>query len=145
MIDDIDGKILTILQENARISNANIARELGVAPSGVFERIKKLEQRGIIKGYHAALDHEKLGQGVTAFLILGAGDRVGSIEGANRVAKIDEVVEVQNIAGEDGILVKLRCGSNEELGRILREKIGSIPSIRSSRTFVVMETIKEQG
>ncbi|UCG63209.1 MAG: Lrp/AsnC family transcriptional regulator [Candidatus Zixiibacteriota bacterium] len=145
MIDEIDHKILTILQQNARISNANIARELGVAPSGVFERIKKLEQRGIIKGYHAALDHEKLGQGVTAFVFLHAGDRVGSVEGAGRVAKIDEIVEVQHIAGEDGILVKLRCGSNEELGRILREKIGSIPSIRSSRTLVVMETIKEQG
>lgn len=143
MIDDIDKKILTILQQNARISNAHIARELGVAPSGVFERVKKLEQKGIIKGYHTRVDHKKLGQGVTAFVFLHSGDRVGSIEGAIRVAKIPEVEEVYHIAGEDGFLVKLRCAGNEELGRILREKIGAIPSIKSSRTCVVMEAVKD--
>ena len=143
MIDDVDKKILTILQQNARISNANIARELGVAPSGVFERIKKLEQRGIIQGYHARVDYGKLGLGVTAFVIIHSSDRVGSVEGANRIAKIEEVEEVHHIAGVDGFLVKLRCGSNEELGRILREKVGAIPSLKSSRTCVVMEAIKE--
>lgn len=143
MIDEIDKKILTILQKNARTPNAHIARELGLAPSGIFERVKKLEQRGIIKGYQASLDHKKLGRGVTAFLVLHSGDRVGSIEGANRAAKISEVEEVYHIAGEDGFLVKIRCADNEELGRILREKIGAIPSIKSSRTCVVMETVKD--
>lgn len=143
MIDDIDNKILTILRQNARIPNAHIARELGLAPSGVFERIKKLEQKGFIKGYHASVDHKQLGKSVVAFLFLHAGDRVGSIDGANRVAKLAEVEEVYHVAGEDGFLVKLRCTDNEELGRILREQIGAIPSIKSSRTCVVMETIKE--
>jgi Lrp/AsnC family leucine-responsive transcriptional regulator len=143
MKDDIDRKILEKLQKNARISNAQIARELRLAPSGIHERIKKLERRGIIKGYHTSLDADKLGYGVTAFLMIRTDDRVGSLTSAERLAKIDEVQEVHHIAGEDCYLVKLRCAGNEDLGRLLREKIGTILSVRSSRTSVVMETVKE--
>jgi len=70
-------------------------------------------------------------------------DRVGSLSAAERLAKIEEVQEVHHIAGEDGYLVKLRCTGNKDLGRLLREKIGNIISVRSSRTSVVMETVKE--
>ncbi|MEE8575666.1 MAG: winged helix-turn-helix transcriptional regulator, partial [candidate division Zixibacteria bacterium] len=61
MIDNVDRKILSLLQENARISNAQIAREVSLAPSGILERIRKLEAKGIIKGYHASFDKAKLG------------------------------------------------------------------------------------
>ncbi len=80
MIDEIDRKIMKILQNNARTANAQLARELHLAPSGIHQRIKKLEQRGIIKGYHANLDVEKLGCRVTAFLMIKTEDRVGSIK-----------------------------------------------------------------
>ena len=145
MIDDIDRKILSMLQENARITNAQIGRELKLAPSGIHERIKKLEQRGIITGYHVDLDAPKLGYCVTAFISVRTDDRVGSLSSANQLAKIAEVEEVHHIAGDDCYLVKLRCAGNEDLGRILREKVGAIPSIRSSRTSIVMETVKEGG
>ncbi|UCD64000.1 MAG: Lrp/AsnC family transcriptional regulator [Candidatus Zixiibacteriota bacterium] len=143
MIDDVDRKILSILQKNARDSNANIARELGLAPSAIHERVKKLEQKGIIKGYHARLDAPKLGFCVTAFVFVRSDDRVGSVASAKRLGEIDEVEEVHHIAGEDCYLVKLRVGGNEELGRLLREKIGAIHSIKSTRTSVVLETLKE--
>ena len=143
MIDDIDGQILEKLQDNARISTAQIARELDLAPSGIHERIRKLEQRGVIKGYHASLDAEKLDYCVTAFLMIRTEDRVGSLASAQQLAAIEEVQEVHHIAGEDCYLVKLRCACNEQLGRILREKIGKIKAVRSSRTSVVMDTIKE--
>jgi Lrp/AsnC family leucine-responsive transcriptional regulator len=143
MIDETDRNILRMLQENARIPNAEIARRLKVAPSGIHERIKKLESRGIIKGYHARLDAEKLGHCVTAFLMIRTEDRVGSLASAHQLAGIAEVQEVHHIAGEDCYLVKLRCSGNEDLGRILREKVGVIESVRSSRTSVVMETVKE--
>jgi Lrp/AsnC family leucine-responsive transcriptional regulator len=143
MIDDVDRKILKKLQENARITNAQIARELNLAPSGIHERIKKLERQGFIRGYHAELNSEKLDYCVTAFLMIRTDDRVGSLASANKLAEIEEIQEVHHIAGEDCYLVKLRCSGNEDLGRLLREKIGTIKSVRSSRTSVVMETIKE--
>lgn len=143
MIDDIDRKILSILQENARISNAQIARELDLAPSGIHERIKKLENRGIITGYHASVDPRKLGYSVTAFLFVRTDDRVGSLASAERLAEISEAQEVHHIAGEDCYLVKLRCLDNQDLGRLLRENIGAIEAVRSSRTSVVLDTVKE--
>jgi len=145
MIDEIDRKVLSMLQKNARITNAQIGRELKLAPSGIHERIKKLEQRGIITGYHACVDAKKLGYCVTAFIFVRTDDRVGSLSSANQLAKIPEAEEVHHIAGEDCYLVKLRCAGNEELGRLLREKMGAISSIRSSRTSIVMETVKEGG
>ena len=145
MIDSIDRKIVMMLQKNARISNAQIGRELGLAPSGIHERIKKLEQRGVITGYHVCLDRQKLGLGVAAYLFVQTDDRVGSQASAHRLANIAEVQEVHQIAGEDCYLVKLSCKDNQDLGRLLREKIGAIPSIRQSRTSIVMETLKEDG
>ncbi len=145
MLDNVDRKILSILQKNARISNAQIAREIGLAPSGIHERIKKLEQKGIITGYRACIDQEKLGYGVTAFLFVRTEDRVGSLTSAKQLAKIAEVQEVYHIAGDDCYLVKLRCADNQDLGRLLREKIGAITSVKSSRTSIVMEIVKEEG
>lgn len=143
MLDRIDREILEKLQTNARLPNAQIARELKLAPSGIHERIKKLERRGLIRGYHATLDAEKLGYCVTAFLMIRTDDRVGSLATAQKLAKIDEVQEVHHIAGEDCYLVKLRCAGNEHLAELLRTKIGAIRSVQSSRTSIVMETLKE--
>jgi Lrp/AsnC family leucine-responsive transcriptional regulator len=145
MIDKKDKEILKMLQKEARTSNAQIARNLGLAPSGIHERIKKLEQCGILEGYHAQLNHRKLGFGVTAFLFIRTDDRVSDLSTANRLAEIPEVEEVHHIAGEDCYLIKLRCADNQDLGRLLREKIGTIESVQTSRTSVVMETIKENG
>ena len=145
MIDEVDRKILTILQKNARESNAQIARELGLAPSGIHERIRKLEKRGVITGYSVNLDSAKLGYGVTAFLFVKSNDRPGDNVTARLLAKVPEVEEVHHIAGDDCFLVKLRCTSNEDLGRLLREKIGSIEAVLSTRTSVVLNTTKETG
>jgi len=145
MIDNIDGKILTFLQNNARISNAEIARKLDLAPSCIHERIRKLEQRGVVTGYRVCVDPRKLGYGVTAFLFVRTDDRVGSLATADLLAEIPEVLEVHHIAGEDCYLVKLRCADNEDLGRLIRERIGVIEAVNSTRTSVVLESIKEDG
>lgn len=142
-IDDTDRKILSILQENCRTTNAEIARQLELAPSGILERIRKLEKRKVIQGYHAHLDGRQVGYRVTAFIFIRTDERPGEICAAECLTKIPEVLEVHHIAGEDCYLVKLRCDSNEELGRILRDKIGTIGAVRSSRTSVVLETVKE--
>jgi Lrp/AsnC family leucine-responsive transcriptional regulator len=145
MIDVIDTKILSILQSDARLSNAQIARNIGLAPSGVLERIRKLEKRGIVTGYHTSLDAAKVGFGMTAFLLIQTDDRPGDTKTAYRLAEIPEVEEVHYIAGDDSFLLKLRYGGHEDLSRLLREKIGAVMAVKSVRTSIVLETIKENG
>lgn len=145
MIDDIDRQLLNYLQTEARITNAELARRVGMVPSGVLERVKKLEERGLLRGYEARVDARKLGYGLVAFTFVKSDDPVGGVESAQVLAAIPEVQEVHHIAGEDCYLIKIRTSDVEALGKLLREKIGVIPSIRSTRTTIVMETLKETG
>lgn len=145
MIDDVDRQLLNHLQTDARVSNAELARRVGMAPSGVLERVKKLEERGYIRGYEARLDAKRLGWGLVAFTYVLSNDPVGGVDTAETLAAIPEVQEVHHIAGEDCYLIKIRVADVEALGRLLREKIGTIPAIRSTRSTIVMETLKESA
>ena len=145
MIDDVDRRILNILQSDARISNAELARRVGMAPSGVLERVKKLEERGFIRGDEARLDARRLGWGLVAYTYVKSNGPVGGVDTAETLAAIPEVQEVHHIAGEDCYLIKIRVADVEALGRLLREKIGVIPAIRSARSTIVMETLKERA
>jgi Lrp/AsnC family leucine-responsive transcriptional regulator len=143
MINDLDAQILTILQRNARVSNAEIARQVGLAPSAVFERIRKLEERGVIRGYSAQIDPRAVGLGLVAYTFVRSNDRPGGIQTAARLAEIPEVLEVHHVAGEDCFLVKVRAADTEALGRLLRERLGKISTISSTRTTIVLESVKE--
>jgi Lrp/AsnC family transcriptional regulator, leucine-responsive regulatory protein len=145
MIDYMDAKILTILQENARTPNAEIARQVGLAPSAVFERIRKLEERGTIEGYTIRTNARNLGLGLLCFMFVRSDERGGGVETAERLAAIPEVLEVHHVAGEDCFLVKVRTEDTDALGRLLREKLGRIKSITSTRTTIVLDTVKETG
>ena len=142
-MDTIDTTILTILQDNARTSNAEIARQIGMAPSGVLERIRKLEAKGLIRSYQAQLDPHPLGLGLLAFVSVRSDERVGEQQTGEQLAAMPEVQEVHHIAGEDCFLVKVRAPDTEALGRIMRERFGAIPSVRSTRTTIVLSTLKE--
>ena len=143
MINDLDAHILTILQRNARVSNAEIARQVGLAPSAVFERIRKLEERGVIRGYSAQIDPHAVGLGLVAYTFVRSNDRPGGIRTAELLAEIPEVLEVHHVAGEDCFLVKVRAADTEALGRLLRERLGKISTISSTRTTIVLESVKE--
>ena len=145
MIDGTDTEILKILQSNARTSNAEIARQVGLAPSAVFERIRKLEERGVIEGYEVRINPKEMGLPLLAFVFVRADDKPGADETAARVAAIPEVLEVHDVAGEDCLLVKVRAADTEALGRVLRERFGRIESITSTRTTIVLETVKESS
>lgn len=142
MIDDIDFKILEILQEKARIPNAEVARQVGMAPSAVLERIRKLESQGIIQGYEVRLNPYHFGQSLTAFVMVLA-NRAGNGRLAGELAELTGVQEVHQIAGEDGYLVKLRVADTAELGRILRDEFAAVEGVRETRTSVVLDTVKE--
>jgi Lrp/AsnC family transcriptional regulator, leucine-responsive regulatory protein len=143
MIDETDRQILDILQKDARTSNAEVARRVGMAPSAVFERIRKLEERGVITGYTARLDPHALGLGLLAFVFVRSDEKLGAPETEARLAEIPEAQEVHHIAGEDCFLVKVRASDTESLGRLLRERFGAIPTLRSTKTTIVLQTIKE--
>ena len=142
-INDTDLRILGMLQANARVSNAEIARQVNLAPSATLERLRKLEARGLVQGYTAKIAPRPLGYGLLAFVFVRSDERIGEPETARRLAEIPQVQEVHHIAGEDCYLVKVRAADPEQLGRLLRERFGAIPSVRSTRTTIVLETVKE--
>jgi Lrp/AsnC family leucine-responsive transcriptional regulator len=143
MINDTDATILDLLQENARISQAEIARAVGLAPSAVLERIRKLESRGVIKGYTALLDPHALEQSMLAFVAVRSEQAPGDDSVAKALAQCPEVLELHHVAGDDCYLVKVRARDAEHLGRLLRHRFGRIPGVRSTRTTIVLETVKE--
>lgn len=143
MIDDIDRKILDILQENARTSNAEIARQVGLVPSAILERIRKLEERGVIEGYGVRVSPDAYGLALTAYVFVQADERGGAITTAERLLEIPGVQEIHHVAGEDCFLVKVRAAGTRALGGLLRDRFGAIDSIRSTRTTIVLETIKD--
>lgn len=142
-LDAIDLRILDILQTNARETQAEIARAVGLAPSAVLERIRKLESRGVLRGYVADVDPRALGLGLLAFVAVRS-DEVGHEDRVARtLAESAEVLEVHHIAGDDCYLIKVRARDAEHLGQLLRTKFGRIPGVRSTRTTIVLETVKQ--
>lgn len=138
MFDEIDIHILEILQEKARIPNAEVARQVGMAPSAVLERIRKLEERGIIEGYEVRLNPACFHQGLSAFVQV---ESDGAAT-AQALAEIASVQEVHQVVGPDGFLVKVRTADHTTLARTLGE-IRTLEGVKSIRTQVVLETVKE--
>jgi Lrp/AsnC family leucine-responsive transcriptional regulator len=134
---------MNIIQNNSRIQNADIARKLRMAPSGVWERIRKLERRGIIQRYEVKLDSASVGAGLVAFVFVNTDAPPGDLEIAKKIAEFPEVQEVHSIAGEDCYLVKLRAAGTQELAELMRKRFRNLKGIRSTRTTIVLETVKE--
>jgi len=142
-LDLVDRTILARLQRNARVTNVEIARELGMAPSAILERIRKLEHRGVIQGYTARLNPQAVGLGLTAFVLVRSSEPVGSGSVGTSLAKVPEVQEVHHVAGEDCYLLKVRVADPEDLSRVLRERFGRLKGVRSTRSTIVLTTVKE--
>jgi Lrp/AsnC family leucine-responsive transcriptional regulator len=143
VLDPIDIQILEQLQVNARTPQAESARAVGLAPSAVLERIRKLELRGIIRGYGAHLNPKAIGLGLLAFVAVRSDESAADQAIARALADCAEVLEVHHVAGDDCYLVKVRTRDAEHLGQLLRTRFGGIAGVRSTRTTVVLDTIKE--
>ena len=143
MIDEISLRILKILQRKARIPNVEVARQVGMAPSAVLERIRKLEKQGYIDGYEVRLNPKRFRRGMVGFVHLltdtGADESIVTA----RLSAIEEIQEIHFIAGEDGYLIKVRVAGTEELNKLVRERIRSIAGVSATRTSVALSTIKE--
>lgn len=145
MIDEIDEKILELMQASGRINNAEIARQIGMAPSAILERIRKLEKRGVILGYEARLNPRELDLCLLAYVFVKTDESLHEGPTGDALAKVPEVQEVHHVAGEDCYLIKVRTSGTESLGRLLRHTLGAIPSVVSTRSTIVLETLKEVG
>jgi Lrp/AsnC family leucine-responsive transcriptional regulator len=143
MLDDISLQIIKILQEKARVPNSEVARQVGMVPSGVLERVRKLEKQGIIDGYEVRLNPERFGRSLVGFVFVTTAPGADEAAVGKALAKIPDVQEVHYVAGEDGFMVKLRASDTAMLDRIRREKIASLPQVRSTRTLIALATFKE--
>jgi Lrp/AsnC family leucine-responsive transcriptional regulator len=144
-LDNIDIQILGLMQNNARISNADIARELNMAPSAVLERVKKLEQKKVIIGYFTKINPAALGKKLLAFIFIKSSEGFTcNSKTTQALAKIPEVQEVHHIAGEDCFLIKVRTEDSASLMNFMRTSLQKIPNIASTKTTIVLETVKEQ-
>lgn len=144
-LDQIDFRILDLMQANARITNTELARDLEMAPSAILERVKKLEQRKIILGYTTKLNPAAVQQKLLAFIFIRTKDGFGETgKTTQALSKIPQVQEVHHIAGEDCFLVKVRTEDASTLMDLMRNSFKKIPNISSTRTTIVLETVKEE-
>lgn len=143
MLDKVDKKIIEALQVDGRMANKEIAARVGMVPSAISERLKKLKDKGIIKSFETRLDPVKVNRTLLAFVFVKTNETADGWDTGNTLAKLDEIQEVYNIAGEDCYLIKVRVQDTEALSQLLREKIGSISTVTSTRTTIVMESYKE--
>lgn len=144
-LDEIDLKILRMMQENARINNAELARELGMAPSAVLERVKKLEQKEVLLAYYAKINPIALNQKMLSFIFIKVDEIIGDERTGRLLAEIPEVLEVHDIAGDDGYLIKVRTQDSLALVHLMRNSLSKIDGVISTRTIIVLQTVKEDN
>jgi len=145
MIDAVDLNILKILQKKARIPNVEVARQVDMAPSAVLERIRKLEKQGYIDGYEVRLNPERFRRNLVAFVMVTTRNLKDHKKVAGQLAAIPEIQEVHEIAGEDGLMVKIRISDTAELGRFIQNRIATIDQVNSTRTMIALSTLKESA
>ena len=144
-LDPTDRKILEILQTNSNITNAQLALEIGLSPAPTLERVKKLENAGIIKSYHAVVDLASVGLGVSTFVM-------ASLKGHNKeniarfmtaIQQIDEVVECHHVTGQADFILKIVAPDIPAYQNLMLEKVTNIEVVDNLQTTVILSTFKD--
>jgi Lrp/AsnC family leucine-responsive transcriptional regulator len=144
MIDVTDKKILTLLQENGRITNARLAQEVGLSPPAVLERVRRLESSGIIEKYVAILDREQAGFGLqTIVMVCLSHHQISSLQNVKeRLTQMDEVLECHQLTGEVDFLLKVAVKDMNSYTDFVNNKLSGIPGIQNVKTSFILETLK---
>ena len=144
-LDRTDILILKVLQENARITNKELALKVHLSPSPVFERLRRLETGGYIRKYYAILDADKLGQGFVVFcsVKLRQMNTVIANDFVEKIQEIPEVTECYNISGEFDYLLKIHAPDMKYYNHFLINVLGQIESLGSIQSSFVMNEIKQ--
>lgn len=138
-LDAIDLKILDTLQRDCKIPLARIGEQVGLSAPSVIDRIKKLENAGVITGYHAALDSQGLGLDVTAFIGVAHGQLAGIDEFEDLVSAMDGVLECHHVTGQHTFLLKVKTANTSSLENLISQ-IRKIPCVARTETMVVLST-----
>ena len=141
-IDEIDAQILNLLQEHGRMKRSRIAEEVGLSLPSVSERIRKLEDRGVITGYHATVDAKRLHVDITAIIRVTVDGSDRYPEFVDHAMAMDEVLEVHSVTGEGSHILKVRTPNTTSLERLL-STIQSWRGVHGTSTSIVLSTFKE--
>ena len=142
-IDETDARILEILQRDGRESYAEVGQAVGMSGPSAHERVKKLEARGVIRGYSALVDPTLLGYGVLAFTFIKQVPGTIATDLTGNFVEIDEIEECHHIAGEADYLLKVRATDTRHLERVLH-KIQVVPHVLTTETQVVFSSAFER-
>lgn len=143
-LDEIDKEILVLIQENGRISNAELSRRLNLSPPATHARVRRLEREGLIEGYAGLLSREKLGYDLLCFVLVGL--TVHQFEHVygfrERVLAMPEVLECFNITGEYDYLLKVVLRNREDLERFVVGELTPLPGVARLQTSLVLSEVK---
>ena len=146
-MDRIDRMILSALQDNARISNIDLASEVGLSPSACLRRVSLLEKSGVIQGYHADLSLEELGHSVLVLVHITlhgqSAEMMAEFEAA--VQKVPQVLACFLVAGENDYLLRIAAKSVGDFGRIHTHFLSSLPHVLRMESNFVMRTVMNRG
>jgi Lrp/AsnC family leucine-responsive transcriptional regulator len=144
VLDDLDVRLLSALQSHARTTYAELGAAIGLKPPAVHERVKRLEQRGFIRGYAARLDARRLGFGLVAFVSAYTTSEISYESFTNSVAALPEVGEVHSVAGEESFVLKVVTRSTGHLDDFL-SRLKAVPGIARTKTTIVLSTPFERA
>lgn len=143
-LDQTDIRILEILQENGRITNAKLAEMIGISPPSMLERVRKLEAAGIIDKYVAIINRKKIGYGLMAIIIVSLSlHQVSSLKKVvEKLAGLEEVQECYQLTGDVDFLLKVATKDMDSYTDFVNNKLSGIPGIQNIKTSFVLDTIK---
>ena len=142
-LNQIDYKIIDLLQRNARMTQSEIAAAVGLSQPAVAERMRKLEQEGVITGYAARVDGRKLGKDITAFIGVGIEHPKHNAEFAKKILALPDVLECHHVTGDVSYLLKVVTENTGSLDRLISESLRTIPGVTRTHTTIVMSSVKE--
>ncbi|MXV50210.1 winged helix-turn-helix transcriptional regulator [Pedobacter sp. HMF7647] len=145
-LDRIDFQILKILQENGRITNLQLSTEIGLSPAPTLERVRKLENAGFIKSYHALVDEELLGLGIKTFIQIQLDfHKNNTIQTfVDEVKSIKEITECHHVTGQCDFLLKVYVKDIKAYERLIMDKISKISVVKTFQTMMIMSTSKKE-
>ena len=146
-LDAIDRKILEKLQESGRMSNVELAAAIRLSAPQCFRRVRALEERGVIRGYHASVDGAALGLGVMAYVSLSiGGNAVGQARQIEaQIRDFREVLECHIVSGDCDYLLKVVAGDLKALSQFLTDRLMQVPGVANVRSMICLEEIKPSG
>lgn len=146
-LDSVDKKIISLLQDNGRMANNEIAKRVGLTTTPTLERIKRLEREGVIKGYTAWIDREAVGKGLTVFCSIKLSvHQLGDMkEFSNHIAGVSEILACYNTTGEYDYLLHVVVKDTRDYEHFLRTKLTRIPGVERIYTGIVLSVVKEQS